>query len=94
MNDATALEQKFKSALELHTAGQLPQAERLYRQILKDAPSHPEALHYLGVIGLQVGRNEDAVSLISKVVGLQPANYNAMVNLGSGLQALARISHR
>lgn len=91
MNDATDLEQKFKSALELHTAGQLPQAERLYRQILKVAPSHPEALHYLGVIGLQVGRNEDAVSLITKVVDLQPANYNAMVNLGSGLQALGRI---
>ncbi|MCZ6643606.1 MAG: tetratricopeptide repeat protein [Gammaproteobacteria bacterium] len=91
MNDATDLEQKLQDARQLHSGGQLPQAERLYRQILKVAPSHPEALHYLGVIGLQVGRNEDAVTLIGKVLDLQPDNYNAMVNLGNGLQALGRI---
>ncbi|MCZ6641358.1 MAG: sulfotransferase [Gammaproteobacteria bacterium] len=90
MNDATDLQQKLQDALRFHGGGQLPQAERLYRQILNVAPSHPEALHYLGVIELQVGRYEEAVSLIGKVVGLQPANHDAMVNLGNALQALGR----
>ncbi len=90
MNDATDLQQKLQNALQFHREGQLPQAERLYREILKVAPSHPEALHSLGVIGLQVGRFEDAVTLIGKAVRLQPSNHDALLNLGNGLQALGR----
>ena len=39
-----------------HTAGQLAEAEVLYREILEFSPDHPDALHLLGVIAYQVGQ--------------------------------------
>jgi hypothetical protein len=37
-------------AIKHHQAGSLPQAEKIYRQILEANPSHPDALHLLGAI--------------------------------------------
>ena len=39
---------KLQQALALHQQGQLAQAEPLYRAILKQAPTHFDALHLLG----------------------------------------------
>ena len=41
----------FQNAVNLHQRGQLAQAELLYRAILKQAPKHFDALHFLGEIG-------------------------------------------
>ena len=38
-------------AAERYRAGQLAEAEGMYRQILHDQPNHPDALHLLGVAG-------------------------------------------
>ena len=37
-------------ALQHHQAGQLPQAEQIYRQILEVEPNHADAWHLLGVL--------------------------------------------
>lgn len=47
---AAALQQ----AITHHQAGQLQQAERLYRAILQAQPNHPDANHNLGVLAVQV----------------------------------------
>ena len=41
-------------ALRHHQAGNLPQAEQLYRQILQADPSHAESCHLLGMLALQL----------------------------------------
>jgi len=77
----------FQDALEHHKAGRLPQAEAIYRQILQKEPNHPEALHFLGVIAYQTGKNDFAVELISKAIDIS-ASSQMYCNLGAAFQAL------
>ncbi len=44
----------LQQAIAHHQAGQLPDAERLYRAILQAQPNHPDANHNLGVLAVQV----------------------------------------
>jgi predicted O-linked N-acetylglucosamine transferase (SPINDLY family) len=46
--------QAFQQAVAHHQAGQLQDAERLYRIILQTQPNHPDANHNLGALALQV----------------------------------------
>src|SRR5258706_14610822 len=64
----------IQAALEHHQAGRLPQAEALYRQILRLAPHHADALHYLGVIASQAGKHEIAIEFIYKAISANPSS--------------------
>ncbi len=48
------VEQALNQAVTHHQAGNLPEAERLYRAILAALPKHPDASHNLGVLAVQV----------------------------------------
>jgi predicted O-linked N-acetylglucosamine transferase (SPINDLY family) len=78
----------FEKAVTSHQAGQLPQAEAFYRQILQLSPAHPGALHYLGVLAHQVGQPAIAVELIDQAIQFDPNNAEAYSNRGNALQAL------
>ena len=58
-------------AIRLHEAGRLREAERMYRSMLAADPSHPDALHLLGVLLTQVGRYGDAVQHIQAALRVQ-----------------------
>ena len=90
MNDDRDMQQALQHALNCHGAGDLGQAEQIYRRILAADPTQSDALHYLGVIGLQTGRFEDAVTLISQAIEQRPDYLDALSNLGNALQALGR----
>jgi len=64
--------QAFELALRHHQAGQLQQAEHIYRQILAQQPKHADALHFLGLIAHQAGRHDMAVDLIRQSVAVNP----------------------
>src|SRR3984885_4084737 len=84
------IQEVFTAALGHHQAGRLNEAERLYQQILQADPHHADALHFLGVLAHQAGRNDMAVDLIGKAIaqnGRVPAFHN---NLGSALKALGK----
>ena len=78
------------AAVRHHQAGRLGEAERLYREILQADATHGDALHFLGVLAYQCGRNDVAVELIARAIaqgGRVPAYHN---NLGNALRALGR----
>lgn len=50
-------------AVEVHRAGNLQEAERLYRRILETDPHHSDANHNLGVLAVSVNKPELAVPL-------------------------------
>jgi predicted O-linked N-acetylglucosamine transferase (SPINDLY family) len=80
----------FQRAVASHQAGQLPQAETLYRQVLQLSPAYPDALHYLGVLAHQVGQPAIAVQLIDQAIQLNPSNAEAYSNRGNALRALGQ----
>ena len=51
---SVTIPQSIRIGLEHHQAGQLREAEQIYRQVLDIDPNNPEALHLLGVIAHQV----------------------------------------
>ena len=56
----------FDQAMRHHRAGRLHQAEQLYCRLLAHQPHHAAALHYLGVMAHQQGRNDVAVDLMPR----------------------------
>jgi predicted O-linked N-acetylglucosamine transferase (SPINDLY family) len=80
----------LQRATSAHGAGNLVEAERLYRQILSEQPGQPVALYLLGVVALQVGRPDVAADLIGQSLQRQPANAEAHYNLGNAYRRLRR----
>ncbi|MGA3068212.1 MAG: tetratricopeptide repeat-containing glycosyltransferase family protein [Tepidisphaeraceae bacterium] len=85
------IEQTFTLAVRHHHAGRLPEAQKLYRQILSRQPQHSGALHYLGVIANQAGRRNEAVELILRAVALNPINPDAYGNLGNAFKDIGKL---
>ena len=78
-------------ALRYHLAGELAQAEGLYRQILSQNPGDFDALHLLGVIAQQTGKYEAAIDLIGRAILLRPDFSAAHTNLGNALICAGRL---
>ncbi len=66
------IQQAIDLAVQHHNVGRLPEAENIYQQILQTNPDQPVALHLLGVIAHQVGKNDTAVDLIARALALKP----------------------
>ncbi len=79
------------SAAKHHRAGQLSEAEKLYRQVVKAEPGNADALHGLGMIANQSGHPETAVKLIEQAIGVNPEKAEYHVTLGHALQFLDRL---
>src|SRR5450631_4436714 len=72
----------MQGAMVHYNAGRLPQAEALFRQVLRDDPTHPGALHLMGLIAQRGGRLQDAYAFMSKSVAAKPDNAGWYLNLG------------
>jgi len=87
---ADAVDVLLEKARIHHGAGQLAEAEALYRQMLQANPDHPDALHLLGVIAYQVGQAAAALELIDKAIAARPDFAEAYFTRGNTLYALER----
>jgi len=85
---SVTLQQTLQIAIQHHQAGQLRQAEKIYRQILQQHPAQPQALHHLGCIAHLSGNNTKAVELITKALVNQADNPLYYLNLGIAYRAL------
>jgi Flp pilus assembly protein TadD len=66
------IEQALQQGVAAHNAGNLPEAERLYRAILQSQPSHPDANHNLGVLAVSVNKAETALPLFKTALEANP----------------------
>lgn len=85
------LDQTMDAAIKAHQQGQLREAERLYRQVLAQAPDHPHALHFLGVIAHQVGNREVAEKLMRRATELRPTMALFHRDLGEVLRTAGKL---
>ena len=70
------------AAAQHHQAGNLVEAERLYRQVLEEQPDHADTLHLLGITLSQTDRHVAAIESLCRAVALNPGNAAFQNNLG------------
>ena len=67
----------------LHGAGRLADAGHVYQQVLAMAPHHPEALHMMGVLLLQMGQPSQALAWIERAIAASGSNILKKTEAGS-----------
>lgn len=82
----------IERGLEQHRAGRLIEAKYIYKQILELEPRHPDALHLLGVIALQLGNADEAIPLIEQAIGVASQNPAFHANLAQAYLAVQRVA--
>lgn len=81
----------FREAMSCQEAGRLPEAERLYREVLRSEPHHPAALQHLGWLVKQTGRTEEAIGLLRRSLIQTPRDPICQNNLGNMLREQGRV---
>lgn len=71
------------TAIQLHQAGRLQEAELCYRKILEREPDNPDVFHLLGLIAHQSGRQDIAIALIRNAIERKPQSSLFHFNLGN-----------
>jgi predicted O-linked N-acetylglucosamine transferase (SPINDLY family) len=82
--------QTLDAAMEFHRGGDALQAEAMYLQVLSREPNHAEALHLLGLLTSQMGRQPAALELIERAIHADPLAAEYRVNLGVVLEEMGR----
>jgi predicted TPR repeat methyltransferase len=87
---AGTVQARLQQAIQLHQAGQLPQAQAAYRALLADFPKDADATHFLGLLQFQQGESEEGVALVRQSLEVDPSNPHAWNNLGNMYSHLKR----
>lgn len=77
---------EFEKAVSYHQAGRLADAERAYRKVLTDSPSHADAIHNLGLVVQQRGNATEALKLLRQAAKLTPSSASVHYNHAVMLQ--------
>jgi len=91
MANPLEVESLLAQAMSAHQAGQLRNAQVSYRAVLKKAPKHPVALHFLGISKIQEGHADKGIELVREALRLKPDYVEAHYNLARAMQALGRL---
>ena len=82
--------QLFERAVTLQKTGLIPDAQAVYRQLLKLAPKHFDALYLLGVSEYHAQSYQEAERHLGKAIEVEPRSAKAHLNRGVALYALGR----
>jgi protein O-GlcNAc transferase len=77
------MDELLSTAVRLHRAGRLSEAEGLYREVLAHNPEHADAIHLMGMLTQQSGKLTEALRLIQRSVELDPTAPHFHGNLGA-----------
>ena len=66
------IEQALQQGVTAHNAGNLQEAERLYRAILQSQPVHADANHNLGLIAISANQSAAALPLFKLALEANP----------------------
>jgi tetratricopeptide (TPR) repeat protein/SAM-dependent methyltransferase len=69
-----AIHETFQQAVAHHQAGQLQEAEKLYRAILQISPNHPDANHNMGVLAVQAKQPTDGLPYLMTALEADPTS--------------------
>jgi len=84
------IDKALQAAVSLHQQRDFAKAEQLYVGILQIAPGSFDALHLLGVLRQQQGRDSEGLALIEKALALEPHAIRALANRAAILAGMGR----
>jgi protein O-GlcNAc transferase len=87
---SSSVPRALEQAVQYHRQGRLHDAERLYRDALRESPRDFDTLHLLGVLKLQQGGASDALPLLQQAIEVRPNALDVLSNLSVALLALNR----
>jgi tetratricopeptide (TPR) repeat protein len=76
-----------------HDAGRLAQAERVYREALRECESDPTLFFNLGVLLEDTARHEEAIEVYQLAINMDPDFADAHFNLARLYEFLGRAQH-
>ncbi|MEW6585480.1 MAG: tetratricopeptide repeat protein, partial [Nitrospirota bacterium] len=77
------IDKTLQTAREYHQAGNLEQAEPLYKKILDRKPNRSDVLLFLGILYYEQRQYEAAIRYLNKSIQADPHNADAHYNLGN-----------
>jgi len=80
----------IEEALRLHRSGQLQDADKIYRDILDDDPTHCSALHLAGLVKYEEGDFPEALRLVAAALKGNCGSADLLMDHGAILYALKR----
>jgi protein O-GlcNAc transferase len=84
------VEQAMALGVLKHQAGNLGEAESIYRDVISREPGNSQALHLLGIIAFQTGRGDIAIEMIGQAIAISPDVAAFHLNLGNALRQKRR----
>lgn len=89
LEDLEAMLARARAAAE---AGERPEAERIYRQLVATELSDPRPYCNLAVLALMEKRSAEAIPLLERAAAIDPDHARTQLNLGMALQLEERTS--
>jgi protein O-GlcNAc transferase len=89
--ELTKVEDLFRRASASFQSGDLIEAERLYKKVLRAQPNHLGALNLLGVLLTQMDKHEEAERSIRTALGINAQSEATQYNHGLVLKKLKRL---
>jgi len=84
------VEDALQLAMRLHQDGRLEEAEHVYQEVLKQDPGNSSALHYLGILMVQMGQPEDGIIYIRRALANYPDNPQMHNHIGEAFRTMGR----
>ena len=85
-------EQALQKGVEAHKAGNVEEADRYYTAILKANPNHPDANHNMGVLGVGLGKVQEALPFFKTALASNPSIVQYWLSYIDALLKLDRIN--
>jgi Flp pilus assembly protein TadD len=84
----TTLKEALERGITLHESGKIEQAEKLFRQLISQYPTHPDVLNLLGVVLLKRKDRKQAADLFRQAIAVRADIAEFQVNLATALQGM------
>ena len=85
------LDEILQKGIEAYGAGQVPEAERLFDQILRSQPNHPDANHKMGKLAFGEDRVEEALAYFKIALIADPNEGEYWLNYIDALLELNKL---
>ena len=87
----TNIDPQLAAGFKALEQGKPAAAAALFRQALRSAPDHPDAMRLLGEALIDLRQFNEAIPLLHRLVALQPGHFASHYTLANGLRLAGQI---